>query len=247
MSRSRGTTSPRLPLLVTVVGCGGILALGWVLGAAPALDAAAVSSEATATTEAKNTEHRATLEMLEEQHSHIEEIRADALALRQEIPAGSGGADLVDQISAVAAAHNVVVEQYAAEEPVSPLQLAAAAQPAAAPPVAADTAATDTAAADATAASDTAATPTEEELAAAGALAATAPSSRLTASNLYAVPITLTLRGTPQDARATLGELQHGTRLFLATSAEIVADEPVDQSLSKVRGYAYVLVGGAAG
>jgi hypothetical protein len=225
----------RLPLLITTVGCGGIIALGWVLGAAPALDAAALSSEATAATEVTNAEHRATLAILEEQHSRIDEIRADALSLRQEIPAGLGLPDLVDQMSAVAATHSVTITQYAAEEPVSPLELSAAAQPAAAP---------------APATTDTATAPTplsEAELAAAVAAAATAPSSRLSPSNLYAVPITLTLQGTPEDARATLGELQHSTRLFLVTSAEIVSAEPADDSLSEVRGFAYVLIGATAG
>jgi hypothetical protein len=222
--------NPRLPLLITTVSCCGIVALGWFLGAAPALEAAALSSASAADTEAQNVIHRATLATLKEQESRIDTIRADVLTLRQEIPTSGRGPDLLDQMSAIAAAHDVSITKYAAEEPVSPLAIAVAAQPATVP---ADPATEQPAAPTA---------PTEAELAAAVAAAATAPSSRLTTGNLYAVPISLTLMGTPENARSTLGDLQHGTRLFLVTSAEIVSTVPAHESLTEVRGYAYVLI-----
>ena len=246
--------SSRLPLLVTSVSCVGIVTLGWFLGAGPALDSAALSTASITTTNTLNDTHRATLVTLAEQHSHLEDIRADALSLRKELPAGLGLPDLVDQMSAVAASHHVIITQYTAEEPVSPLAIAVASQPpapVAAPAVVGSAGESGEGSGNGAAPGDgDAVTPvalTEAELTAAVAAAATAPSSRLTTSNLYAVPITLTLSGTPEDARATLGDLQHGTRLFFVTSAEIVSTVPANESLSEVRGYAYVLIGAAIG
>jgi hypothetical protein len=233
-TRSPATRLPnsRLPLLITTVSCIGIVALGWFLGVAPQLEAAALARDSLANTELQNAKHRTALLTLAEQHSRIDAIRADALSLRHEVPAGLGLPDLVDEMSAVAAAHRVVITRYAAEEPVSPLSIAVAAQP----PIAPDVTDTDT---DTDAAEATTAGATAEV-----AVLPTTPSARLTGTNLYAVPISLTLSGTPADARATVGELQHGTRLFFVTSAEFVASEPAGESLSEVRGFAYVLVGG---
>ncbi|PRY67543.1 hypothetical protein B0I08_106150 [Glaciihabitans tibetensis] len=230
--------NPRMPLIITTVSCCGILALGWFLGVSPQVDAAAASHTALASTELQNAKHRTTLLALIEQHARIDAIRAETLSLRGEIPAGLGLPDLVDEMTAVAAAHGVVITRYGAEEPLSPISLAEAAQASVAP----TTEPTGEQPAAPTAGQPTA--PAAESIAES---AATAPSPRVTAGNLYAVPITLTLSGTPADARAMVGELQHGRRLFLVTSADFVATEPLEESVSEVRGYAYVLIDAATG
>jgi hypothetical protein len=69
-----------------------------------------------------------------------------------------------------------------------------------------------------------------------------------TPHNLFAIPVSLSLRGTDTNVRAMLADLQAAARLFFVTSATIAA-EPVDSgpdasadaSLSEVRGYVYVV------
>jgi hypothetical protein len=235
----------RIPLLVTTVGSCGIVALGWFLGAAPALDAAALSSAQVISTEALNITHRQTLVTLSEQHARIEEIRTAALALRLEVPAGEGMPDFVDQMSATAAAHGVTITEYIAEEPVAALEIAAAttaATTATAPAVEpAPASGPATAPTSDPATAPAAEMPTEPTVETPGTAGATTPSARLTATNLYAVPITLKVKGNPANARAALGDLQHGQRLFLVTFAEIVLAEQAEESVSEVHGYAYVL------
>jgi hypothetical protein len=215
----------RLPRIAAAAASVGIVAAAWFLGAAPQIEAARLARADTAAVDVANDALRTRLVTLRDQHARIATIRSDVGAAGAQVPAAPTLPDLVDEITAIAAANNVAVISYRAEESLAPL---------------ADSAAT--------------AAPVDvagEPAAAAVPVSPTQPSARLTADNLYAIPITLELRGTAADTLATLDQIQAGTRVFLVTSARVVAQdegEPgaagdSDVEASEVRGHVFVLTG----
>jgi hypothetical protein len=215
----------RLPRIAAAAASVGIVAAAWFLGAAPQIEAARLARADTAAVDVANNALRTRLVTLRDQHARIATIRSDVGAAGAQVPAAPTLPDLVDEITAIAAANNVAVISYRAEESLAPL---------------ADSAAT--------------AAPVDvagEPAAAAVPVSPTQPSARLTADNLYAIPITLELRGTAADTLATLDQIQAGTRVFLVTSARVVAQdegEPgaagdSDVEASEVRGHVFVLTG----
>jgi hypothetical protein len=221
----------RLPRIAAAAASVGIVAAAWFLGAAPQIEAARLARADTAAVDVANDALRTRLVTLRDQHARIATIRSDVGAAGAQVPAAPTLPDLVDEITAIAAANNVAVISYRAEESLAPLADSAAT----AAPV--DVAGEPAAAA----LSDAAAVP----------VSPTQPSARLTADNLYAIPIALELRGTAADTLATLDQIQAGTRVFLVTSARVVAQdegEPgaagdSDVEASEVRGHVFVLTG----
>jgi hypothetical protein len=215
----------RLPRIAAAAASVGIVAAAWFLGAAPQIEAARLARADMAAVDVANDALRTRLVTLRDQHARIATIRSDVGAAGAQVPAAPTLPDLVDEITAIAAANNVAVISYRAEESLAPL---------------ADSAAT--------------AAPVDvagEPAAAAVPVSPTQPSARLTADNLYAIPITLELRGTAADTLATLDQIQAGTRVILVTSARVVAQdegEPgaagdSDVEASEVRGHVFVLTG----
>jgi len=234
---------PRIRLLLAAVLSIGILALGWILGVAPQLEAAALARADRASVEAQNEVHRARIVELQAQFARIDETRAELAALQLQIPEGSDLPGFVDELTAIATAHNVKVTKYTAEEPLSPL----AVQAAIAPPVA-EPAPTEPAPADGSAPADAAAVaPAPADNASAASSTTTNITAATTTENLFAIPVSLSLSGTDLDVRAMLADLEAGPRLFFVTSAKIVAqtDEGTDagseQGTSEVRGFIYVV------
>jgi hypothetical protein len=244
---------PRMRLILAVVLSLAIVVLGWILGAAPQLTAASLARADRAVVETQNDGHRSRLVQLQDQFARIDETRAELAALRLQVPTGNELPDFVDEVTAIAAAHSVEVMQYTAEESLSPLELQAAIAPApAAPgPTAPEPTATEPTATEPTATEPAVPEPAVPESAASSAMVPTPTSTtttQLTAQNLFAIPVSLSLRGTDTNVRAMLADLQGAPRLFFVTSATIAA-EPVDggpdaspdASLSEVRGYVYVV------
>jgi Tfp pilus assembly protein PilO len=221
---------PRFRLLLAAVLSIGILALGWILGVAPQLEAAALARADRVSVEAQNEVHRARIVELQAQFARIDETRAELAALQLQIPEGSDLPGFVDELTAIATAHNVKVTKYAAEEPLSPL----AVQAAIAPPVA-EPAPTEPAPAPDDAAS------------AASSTNITTTVAATTTENLFAIPVSLSLSGTDLDVCAMLADLEAGPRLFFVTSAKIVAQTGEgtgagsEQGVSEVRGFVYVV------
>ena len=211
---------PRMRLILAVLLSLAIVVLGWLFGAAPQLDAASLARADRAAVDAQNDVHRDRLVELQAQAARMDETLAEFAALQVQIPDGNALPDFVDELTAIAATHSVQVEQYTAEEPLSPLALQAAA-----------------------------ATPAAEVDPAGASTTDPALPSTLAPQNLFAIPVSLSLRGTDTTVRAMLAELQTGPRLFVVTSAKIVADAPgandsdsfPETSLSEVRGFVYVV------
>lgn len=219
----------RLWIILSVLVCAAIVAMGWFLGASPQLTAAGESNLQRANVEAQNASQRLLIADLKAKFENIDVIRGDVLALRDEVPSVVAMTDLINQIDELAAAHNLIIELYKAEEPLSPLAgvVAAAPPPEPVEPVEGEEPA-----------------PVEAPPAAApGDLARTgpAPSGLLTAENLFVLPITFNFLGAPADVRAFVSELQAGERLFLVTSVRTSIKDP-----SEVKGFVYIVTDGAA-
>jgi Tfp pilus assembly protein PilO len=241
---------PRIRLLLAAVLSIGILALGWILGVAPQLEAAALARADRASVEAQNEVHRARIVELQAQFARIDETRAELAALQLQIPEGSDLPGFVDELTAIATAHNVQVTKYTAEEPLSPLAVQAAIAPPVAEPAptepapAESTPADDSAPADVAAAADA---PAPDDAASAASSTTTTTNITTPTENLFAIPVSLSLSGTDLDVRAMLADLEAGPRLFFVTSAKIVAqtDEGTgagsEQGVSEVRGFVYVV------
>lgn len=209
----------RLPRIAATAASVGLVALAWVLGAAPQLDAARLAHADTVTVDAANAALRDRLTVLRAHQERVTTIRADVAAARQHVPATPALPDLVDQITAIAAAHGVEVTSYRAEESLAPLSAAVEA------------------------------TPVEITPATSASLV---PSGRLSPDNFFAIPVTLSLRGSAVDTLAAIDQIQSGSRLFLVTSARVLAEEPTavtgsdggSTEASELRGYVYVLTEG---
>jgi hypothetical protein len=227
---------PRMRLILAVVLSLAIVVLGWVLGAAPQLTAASLARADRAVVETQNDGHRVRLVQLQDQFSRIDETRAELAALQRQVPTGNQLPDFVDDVTAIAVAHSVEVMQYTAEESLSPIELQAAIAPAPATPAAPEPAVAEPAVPESAASSAMVPAPTSTT------------ATRLTPQNLFAIPISLSLRGTDTNVRAMLADLQGAPRLFFVTSATLVAgpvdggvDASDDANLSEVRGYVYVV------
>jgi hypothetical protein len=186
---------------------------------------------------------------LQAQFARIDETRAELAALQLQIPEGSDLPGFVDELTAIATAHNVTVTKYTAEEPLSPVAVQAAIAPPVAEPAptepapAESTPADDSAPADVAAAADA---PAPDDAASAASSTTTTTITTPT-ENLFVIPVSLSLSGTDLDVRAMLADLEAGPRLFFVTSAKIVAqtDEGTgagsEQGVSEVRGFVYVV------
>ena len=204
----------RIRLIVTVLLCTGIVVLGWLLGAAPQLEARALSLSDRAAVDVQNAVHRARVAELKVQFERIETTRTDLAQLRQGMPAAISAPDFLDQVAATAAAHSVTVASFSAQEAMTPIVAAA--------PIPVDAAA----AAVPPAATPTEATPVADVPAVPPATTtATTASPLLGADNFFVVPVTFSLTGSASDVRAMIADLQSGPRLFLLSSITIAAGD----------------------
>lgn len=247
-------TRSRFWMIVALVGCLGVVAIGWLFGVSPQLDARAAADDQRATVEAQNAVHSAKIIALKKQFDEMDTTRAELAGLRTQLPEGTEYADLTEDIASIAERHSVEIVQYTSDEAISPIALqeaivVAAPVPEKAPDTTASPAAGAETGSDATAAAldearsdGDAATAQAAATTTAGttnvAAVSSALSPRLTASNLYAIPVSMSLKGTVADVLAMLEELQSSTRLFLVTETTVAKDES-----STVKGYVFVVTG----
>jgi Tfp pilus assembly protein PilO len=255
-------------IAVALIACVGIVVLGWFSGAAPQLAAATAASDQQVTVVAQNTAHAHRIKTLEAEFRDLGATSAELTALRLEVPMVADAPDLHNEFTDLAARHSVTITQYAVTEAVVPvaLQLTAVPPVAAATPAAgaaasgsAGSGSAGSGSAGSTSTGSSTSTPTPTAGAATSGTATTpaagsgtgaatggsasadsTPTSLLTAGNLFAMPVNLTMQGSASDVLAFINDLQSGTRLFLVTSATVANGD-----LSKVAGFAFVVTGSA--
>jgi Tfp pilus assembly protein PilO len=192
----------RLKMIAAVLTGVVVLALGFVLGVQPQLTAATTASEQKASVDQQNETLRAGLATLKADNEKLPALQAELADLQTAVPSQATLPAFLSEISQLAAASGTTVMGFTTSDAVA----YAPAEPAAA--------ATDASSSDST-------TDGAGSIAAPSAPVATAPElvtdPQITAANFSSIPITVTVKGSYEQARDFLGKLQQGSRLFLVT------------------------------
>lgn len=182
--------------LVTVAA----LALGWLLGAAPLLDAARSADANRAGVEAQNATYGLQLTQLREQYKGIDALTAQLSALRTALPVGTAFPAYDGELISTAQQSAVTILDVTVSDAV---------------PYAPAIVDESTAAAE---------TPTDDT---AAATTGVPPSSPLvTTENFVAIPITIVVAGDYANVLNFLGGVQTGSRLTTVASFDTVQNEP---------------------
>lgn len=190
-------TGNRLWVFGTIVLVAVIVVLGWFLGVSPKLAEASAATAQAASVASQNVALEAAVADLRATNDRIDELRDELDALRVSIPGSVRTGDLVDIISALAAAHGLEISNLTIADAYAygsdPTDVVPDGQ---AP-------AEDTS-------GDGATDPTPVPVAPEG---------------LYTVRIVLEARSTPGDFLLFVRDLQSATRLIIAPVAAFVADK----------------------
>jgi Tfp pilus assembly protein PilO len=209
-----------------------ILAISWFLAISPVLATAADSRAQSQQQQDQNAVLAQKNTKLAEQFTHLDEYKATIATIRVQIPLQAEETAINRELAGIAVTSGVTLTDVnvTVPQPFVPVAGKVAAAPAAVPGAATPAGATGTAANPASAGSG-------------------AP------AGFYAIPMSITLVGTYDQATAFLASFQTGTqRLFLATSINAVTQQAAGASAGRpalaagdlemtVAGYAYVLLG----
>jgi Tfp pilus assembly protein PilO len=193
-----------------------ILIAGYTLGISPTLAQAATVSAQTSTISTSNTQSQAQLASLKQQFQHIGTLRSALNKLRGSIPESAGTSPFLNELTVLAAASGVKLNE------VTVGDAALYTAPVVAAPATTSTATTSTPA------------PT-------AAPAATAPAQTV-GNGLVLVPITISAEGPFDSVRDFMGAVQKGTRLYFA-SAMTIGTDPTGVSTITLTGDAFTLQG----
>lgn len=174
-----------------------IVALGWLFGISPTLTQAELVSSQAQSADTQNAAQQIALVRLKSQYDKLPESKAQLIKLQLAVPATATLDDFLDQLQQLAQSTGVTITGFTAAEAT----LYGGGEAAAAAPKPAATAAPTP-----SGSTSPSATP-----------AATAPASGVT-DRLFSVPITITVKGNPDQVIAFTDVSQKGTRLFLVTS-----------------------------
>lgn len=186
-----------------------VVALGWFLGVAPQLTAAAQAEAQRAGVQALNVQQEATLASLKKDYAKLGAMNAELSDLSASVPSDTDTPAFVDEVDAVAVAAGVTVTgiKVADATPYEPVSPPASAGGAATPPP------TSTPTPGAT--PTPSATPTPKPTPIAGMPPVTSP--KLTSANFSSLAVTLTVKGTYAQGLAFVNGIQTGKRLFLVS------------------------------
>jgi Tfp pilus assembly protein PilO len=191
-----------------------IMVATYFLAVAPALATASDTRAEVASTQQSNDLLQLKITKLAADFAKLPEYKADLAAVRVQIPTNADLSGYLRQLDAIAVAHSVTLTAVgpSVAQTVVPAVPAAAAAPA---PVAAPTA-------------EASAAPAAD---AAGTAAATAPAANAGPVGFAAIPFTMTVVGTYDNALAFLSDLQNATpRLFLVTGLAGTSQPKADAS-----------------
>ncbi|GHD47216.1 hypothetical protein D9V29_05775 [Mycetocola manganoxydans] len=218
-------------ILASAIVMVGILALGWFVGVDPQLKAKASTDEQRVSVEAQNTATELAIVKLKKDFESIDELKTELAGLRSSIPAAGELPDFLTQLDNLAAGSKTKVISLTVSEAI-PYTVPATAVPPVAAPV------------DGEESAEPEADPVAEPVAPEGpAVPTTITDPRITPENFVAIPVDVTVEGERDAARSFIDKLQHGPRLFMATSIAIM---PIEERpgifTTQVTGYVYVLL-----
>lgn len=198
-----------------------IVALGWFFAISPALAQADLASSQAKNADAQNAAQRIALVRLKGQYDKLPELRADLTKLQLAVPETSNLDALLDQLQQLAQSTGVIITSFTAAE-ATPYGGTAAPAPAATETPKSTGSSTTT---DATAASS----PTGVK------------------DRLFSIPITVAVKGSPEQVMAFTDASQKGSRFFLVTTDTFTGsrDHPEDDG-GTLTGYVFVVRDAAA-
>ena len=214
-----------------VIGAGiltvAIVAMGWFLGVSPKLGEAATADQQRAEVAAQNVGHERETAKIKKQYEQLPELKAQLAVLRAAIPAGDDLSTFLGELHQLEQQNQVSLTSFAAGDgrPYTPPVSPAATDAKAAAEATAGTAAT---------ASETA---SAKDTAAPGAT-----SPLVTADNFVAIPVTVIVTGSHQQAMNFIQGLQSGSRLFLVTDLSMTQEKDSANYEAKITGFVYVLL-----
>jgi len=226
-------SNARSLVLLTVLGAVILIAAAWLLLISPVLSGASEASAAAAEQEAQNENTQVQVNKLKAQYADIESYQTQLEALQVQVPTTQGYADLQRQFAAIAAGHNVVITTLEFGS-AAPLEEAKKTDESAGETTdVTDEASSDDASADPSADDGSASDP------------ATGPKS---SSQLYGIPVNVTMTGNYDDLMAALNEMQTSDmRLILITDVALtpsdVADAKAGDTTAVFGGQTFVLTG----
>jgi len=184
-------TGNRLWIFVSAMLVFAIVVLGWLLAISPMMNQTDAVRKQTQTIDTQNARHRASTSTLAASFAQLPELQARVAALQTAVPASAELDSFLDQVETFAKDAGVTIDSYAAAEAVA----FGGGGVAAVPPPAASTSAGTATPPVGTAATD------------GGALA----------GKLFTIPVTIGVRGTPDQVLAFNAALQQAARQFLVT------------------------------
>lgn len=221
----------KLWMIGSVIVMVAVVALGWIVGVQPQLDAAAAAAAQTAQVNETNIAKKVVLERLQKDSANLPALKKTLSSLAASVPTTSANPAFMDELSGLAAANSVALSAWAIGDGQPYVAPAAPAAPATAGSSASPTSTPSPSATPVP--SPTAAPP------AAGMPPVVSP--LITKENFVVVPVSFTVSGAYPNVVAFLHAAQTGQRLFLVDSfgtGPSITGVGVD---GKVSGYTYVL------
>ncbi len=212
----------RVWIVGSVIAIVVVLALGWLLGASPLLQAAALADSDRASVQAQNNVQEAVLAQLRAKHDRIGQLEAELAELRQAVPSEVQIEDFIDLVDKITTEAGGKIETITVAEPL---------------PYGADGAGTDPAtstSADAETAEGT--TPANE----AGPVAVPVTPPAATAS-VYSVFVRITVFADPLQATLIADELQKSSRYYLMSGMTFNGADSVEEARGVFEGYLLVV------
>ncbi|SDM85691.1 hypothetical protein SAMN05216368_102402 [Cryobacterium flavum] len=209
----------RLWGLTWVAIVGAVVVFGTLLGIAPKVAEASAAARELTNVKAQNTQHELALATLKDEFAHIDVLKNNLAELQLGIPLTADIPAFVAQLDAIAAEHQVTLDQISISDGTGYVPI----EPVAAPEAAA--ASTDAATADL-----------------AGADSAPTMSPRLSPANYISVPVSIEASGTNASVLDFLSGLQYGDRIIAIKTFSTGAGASAGEATVTIAAEIYVLV-----
>jgi hypothetical protein len=219
-------TGNRLWMLGVALASVAVIALGWILGISPTLAQADLASSQAQAADSQNAVQQAALVKLKGQYDKLPELSAQLKQLQLAVPETANLDDFLDQLQAIAQSTGVSITTFtAAEGTLYGGGTATAAAPAPTPTATA--------------------TPAPGGTSAASGTTAPAASAGIT-DRLFSVPVTVAVKGTPEQVMAFTDASQKGIRFFLVTGDQFTGATSPDGGGGTLTGFVFVVHGAPA-
>jgi Tfp pilus assembly protein PilO len=208
----------RIWMLGVAVAAVVVIAFGWLFAISPTLAQADLATSQAQSADAQNTAQQIALVRLKSQYDKLPKLKADLANLRTTVPETANLDDFLDQLQQLAQSTGVTITGFTAAE----ASLFGGADAAAPTPTASET-------------------PKPADAAGSANASATTSSSGVK-DKLFSIPVTIAVKGSPEQVLAFTDASQKGARLFLVTGDGFTGsrDNPSDDG-GTLTGFVFVV------